>query len=122
MIEKVNGTTQLCIGCKTLLLTGVDKRECVLCAAYRAGQIDLHEGMRFFVTEATVRHLQSYLAGDWIPSRIFGTYYTYERARQSVILQNLKARTRGNPNTFAFISSDRPLIKADENTTHGQSE
>src|SRR5260370_40777146 len=112
MIERVNGSPEICVECKTLLLLGVDQKECVLCTAYRAGQIDLHEGMRFFVTETTVRHLQSYLAGDWIPSTIFGTYYTYERARQSVALRNLKARTRGNPNTFAFVSSNRPLIKA----------
>jgi LSD1 subclass zinc finger protein len=113
MIDQGNSSKAqlVCSGCKTLLLTGANERECVLCFAYRAGRMELQEGMHFFVTEASVRKLQSYVAGDWIASRVLETHDTYERARQCVVFHNLRIQKRPNPETFVFVTSDGRLIR-----------
>ena len=112
MTDKVNSEEPLvCIGCKTLLLNSDDERECVLCFAYRSGQMELSEGMLFFVTEASVRNLRSYVSGKWIASRILETHDTYERARQSVVFHNLRIRKQPNPKRFVFTTSDGRLIR-----------
>jgi hypothetical protein len=62
--------------------------------------------MHFYVTEARMKHLEAWLAGEWIPTRIAADPLTYHTARRLVDSSN-----QSDPQSFFFVSSERPLAR-----------
>jgi hypothetical protein len=100
-----------CLDCHTEMIGSVIA-ECALCSAYGSGQMALLEGMRFFVTAASVGHVQSWLDGKWIPSRILETHLAYHGARRSVAERNLPGNGRQSIRVTLIQSSSVPSLSS----------
>jgi hypothetical protein len=98
-----------CCDCHAPVIGSGNRSRCVVCSAYDSSQMALQEGMSFYVTAAGICHLQSWLDGKWIPSRILETHLVFDGARRSVAHRNLEAQRHSDPETFCFITSDQPL-------------
>ncbi len=99
---------QRCARCGTVFLSEAKGEMCALCLAYESGEMILREGMTFNVTAAHFTHLQNWLSGVLIPSRILESHPTYGGARGRVARLNPQAP--GNEEEFYFVTSSRALL------------
>ena len=63
----------------------------------------------FYVTAAWVRELPSWLAGEWIMSRIVERRTTFTQARDAVWSYNQHVHNDEEAGCFFFVSSNKAL-------------